>query len=304
MRNFLPLWLLACLAFSLGRCCDAVAAEPPTIALINGQTLTADQLQLEFYLSQLPDKGSLSERMQVINKLIDRELVRQFLVERRIKTDPAVLDQKVADVERIITQRGEKPEDVLNRLHLTKEQLRELFAVNAAWDAYLEAMVTRPQMQAEFDANRGVLDGTRVKASQIVIFVKPNASNEAWRQAEEQLEKVRHQIVTGEITFADAAKKYSQSPSGKNGGDLGEFEYTGRVDTAISKVAFNLQNQEVSLPFRTRFGVHLVQVHDRLPGQLSLEDVQGVIVAKLSERLWADVVLRERQKASIQVLAN
>ncbi len=87
------------------------------------------------------------------------------------------------------------------------------------------------------------------------------------------MEKIaaRHILVTNEYeakdllkllgdgkSFSELAQKFSKCPSGKNGGDLGEFTY-GRMVEAFSSAAFALKVDEISMPVRTRFGYHLIQ---------------------------------------------
>jgi peptidyl-prolyl cis-trans isomerase C len=59
-------------------------------------------------------------------------------------------------------------------------------------------------------------------------------------------------------TFEDMAKAFSKCPSGKRGGDLGEFG-RGRMVKSFEDAAFELNPGEVSKPVRTQFGYHLIQ---------------------------------------------
>jgi peptidyl-prolyl cis-trans isomerase C len=62
-------------------------------------------------------------------------------------------------------------------------------------------------------------------------------------------------------TFAELAQSFSKCPSGKRGGDLGEFG-RGRMVAPFDEAAFALQINEVSKPVRTRFGFHLIQRYE------------------------------------------
>jgi parvulin-like peptidyl-prolyl isomerase len=61
-----------------------------------------------------------------------------------------------------------------------------------------------------------------------------------------------------------------------------------------------MQPGEISEPFRTRFGVHLLTVTDRKPGDLSLEDVRGDVLAAMSRALWEQQAGEERARARIE----
>lgn len=59
-------------------------------------------------------------------------------------------------------------------------------------------------------------------------------------------------------TFVELAATFSKCPSGKRGGDLGEFG-KGQMVPSFEEAAFALQVNEVSPPVRTQFGYHLIQ---------------------------------------------
>jgi parvulin-like peptidyl-prolyl isomerase len=101
-------------------------------------------------------------------------------------------------------------------------------------------------------------------------------------------------------SFAEAARQHSTSPSARQGGDLGYFRFQGRMPAAIAAVAFALPVGEISQPFRSSFGAHLVTVTDRKPGDLSLEDVRADVLEAVSRALWDDQVRQERAGAAIE----
>ncbi len=58
--------------------------------------------------------------------------------------------------------------------------------------------------------------------------------------------------------FAQLAKKYSQCPSAKKGGDLGEFKQ-GVMLKAFDQVVFKKALLTVHGPVKTKFGFHLIE---------------------------------------------
>lgn len=60
------------------------------------------------------------------------------------------------------------------------------------------------------------------------------------------------------VSFESLARDFSTCPSGKDGGNLGEFG-KGMMVPAFEKAAFALMPGEVSEPVRTQFGFHLIK---------------------------------------------
>lgn len=69
--------------------------------------------------------------------------------------------------------------------------------------------------------------------------------------------------IEGGATFADLARKHSKCPSGKEGGDLGEFG-PGDMVPEFDKVVFKAPLGVVQGPVKTEFGYHLILVTKRV----------------------------------------
>lgn len=59
-------------------------------------------------------------------------------------------------------------------------------------------------------------------------------------------------------SFEDLARDFSECPSGKDGGNLGEFG-KGMMVPSFEKAAFQLLPGQVSEVVRTQFGFHLIK---------------------------------------------
>jgi len=78
---------------------------------------------------------------------------------------------------------------------------------------------------------------------------------------QEECEKIRKEIEAGE-DFAEMAKKHSQCPSGKDGGELGEFT-PGQMVAEFDQVVFKEETGKVHGPIKTQFGYHLIEITSR-----------------------------------------
>ncbi|MCG8532882.1 MAG: peptidylprolyl isomerase [Desulfovibrionales bacterium] len=79
--------------------------------------------------------------------------------------------------------------------------------------------------------------------------------------SEDTCNELKARIVGGE-EFAEIAKEYSKCPSGRRGGELGEF-FPGQMVPEFDAVCFNEAVGVVHGPVQTQFGYHLVEVTER-----------------------------------------
>jgi parvulin-like peptidyl-prolyl isomerase len=86
---------------------------------------------------------------------------------------------------------------------------------------------------------------TKIRASHILV------------EKQSQALKVAEELKAG-ASFSDLAKKYSTCPSGKRGGDLGQFG-RGKMVKEFEQAAFALKPGQVSEPVKTQFGYHIIK---------------------------------------------
>ena len=101
----------------------------------------------------------------------------------------------------------------------------------------------------------------KIKASHILIMhneSRDSRSDITKDKAKKNIDLIYKSVVDGEITFGDAAVKHSDCSSAESGGDLGEFG-KGMMVKSFEDVAFSLKIDEVSKPFESEFGYHIVK---------------------------------------------
>ena len=80
-------------------------------------------------------------------------------------------------------------------------------------------------------------------------------------RSKEACEKLKSEIEAG-ADFAKIAKEHSLCPSGKSGGDLGEFGQ-GQMVREFDEVIFTGEIGKVHGPVKTQFGYHLIEIISR-----------------------------------------
>ena len=80
-------------------------------------------------------------------------------------------------------------------------------------------------------------------------------------ETEDACQQLKDQIEAG-ADFGDMARQHSQCPSGKQGGDLGEFGQ-GQMVPEFDEVVFSGEVGKVHGPVKTQFGYHLLEIVSR-----------------------------------------
>jgi len=99
----------------------------------------------------------------------------------------------------------------------------------------------------------------QVRASHILIRLPKNPKPQDTLKAYNKIQQVRDRVLKGE-NFNKVAKEVSQDPSAKeNGGDLGYFSAFQMIYDFEDR-AFKTKQGEVSEPFRTQYGYHILTI--------------------------------------------
>ncbi|MDA0363308.1 MAG: peptidylprolyl isomerase [Bacteroidetes bacterium] len=114
------------------------------------------------------------------------------------------------------------------------------------------------------------LIGTEVELAQIII--EPKVSPQAEQDAIDRLNQLRDRILGGS-SFATMAILYSEDPgSNRNGGEYKGIK-RGIFVKEFEAIAFNLRPGEVSAPFRTEYGFHIVQLQVKRGEELDFRHI-------------------------------
>ncbi len=139
-----------------------------------------------------------------------------------------------------------------------------------------------------------------LRARHILVRVRPDALPKDTLAAFNKLLEARNRIVAGE-DFASIARKYSEDPSAKqNGGDLGWFKAFKMV-YPFENAAYTTEVNEVSQPFRTSFGYHIVQPTASRIAQGSVQIAHIMIALKQKD---SSIIAEEKIKEVRALLAK
>jgi len=286
----------------------AAPAAPATAdapaAVVNGETITVAEVeallkQLGPSPTALPEATRREQMRDALAALMDDLLVDQFLRTNSAAVAPAAVEQKMAELAEALKKEKDSPTvaEFCKRTNQTEADLRKNLARSLRWEGYVAAQVGDADLRRYYAENKDFFDKTYVRASHIALHVPPDmpAVEVAKRQA--QLSALKADIAAGKMTFEAAAAQFSECPVSKDrGGDLGWFSRKLDVEEVIARTAFGLPVGQVSDVVQSGWGLHLLKVTDRKPGETSdfdkvKEDVRGLYGAELRERLLVQLRL-------------
>ncbi|MFT3979273.1 MAG: peptidylprolyl isomerase [Ferruginibacter sp.] len=146
-----------------------------------------------------------------------------------------------------------------------REGIRDMKLAQAMRDKIVsDVRITPNEVKAYFDnipADSLAFYESEVEVGQIISL--PKATREAEEYAIEQLKDYKRQIENGK-DFRSLAAAYSEDPGSKDAGGQYEVNRTaGVMDPTWIAKAFALKEGQVSNPFKTKFGYHIIQMVSR-----------------------------------------
>ena len=225
------------------------------------------------------------------NKLYAHQAMQDSTI---VVSDAEISNMTDQQVSRMVSQIGSM-EKLLDFYRKEDEQgLRdELFKINkerrlasVMQDKIIEEVEITPEEVREF-FNRIPEDerpkfGDEVEIAQLVI--KPEVPKEEEDKVVERLNEMRADILDG-ASFATKAVLYSEDATSSRGGQM-TITREDPLDKDFKQVAFSLRAGEVSKPFKSEFGYHIIQL-DKVRGQ-KLDIRHIIIIPKVTEATVAD----------------
>ena len=227
MKNIFLFILALGLTFNLFGQTDAIIME------IDGKPVTKSEF-LQIYLKNNNDPKYDKETMDEY-----MELFRKFKL-------------KVAEAEAL-------GYDTVPRLKKELEGYRKQLATPYLTDSSMNQIMVKESYDRVSE---------EIRASHILLRLNPDVIPKDTLLAYNRLIKMRKEIMDGkDFEMVAKGKSGSEDPSVKdNGGDLGYFTAFQMV-TPFEDAAYTTPIGEVSMPIRTKFGYHIIQVVDKRPAR-------------------------------------
>jgi len=217
-------------------------------------------------------------RCQLLGKLMEDKLYAHHAIQDSIEISVEEIYSTVDQIIDNFTQQLGSIEEVLKFYNKEDESAfrQEIFEINKIQklSSIMQAKivedveVTPEEVRIFFESipkNELPTFGTELEISQIVI--EPEVSEEEKNRIVNQLKTFREDVLERGSSFASKAILYSQDPGSRaTGGKYTLHRKRPRMVKEFRDEAFSLEEGEISQPFKTDFGWHILKV-DKIRGQ-------------------------------------
>lgn len=202
---------------------------PWPAAIVNGHIIWLDELNARAALLDGFNEDQMKERL-AFNNLVEDQLINDSLQQYNLSVPEELLNQQLAE-------------------------LSSKFANQQAFQNYL-------QTQYALNLNVFVNDILQPYLKRLILQKYLAADPQALAQAEAKAQHLREQLLAGELTFAEAAKAYSDDRlSAEQGGSLGWFMW-GSMLPEFEASLRTLKVGEISQPILSNYGYHLIRLDE------------------------------------------
>ena len=253
---------------------------------------------IAIWLKRLATRSLASYPIAVARYEAAKHLVNRHLIFTAISDDTKISESQVvfelSKFEDRLAEVNKTLDQYLADNKLSRKELVYEIRWRLAWAKYLKKKLTEKRLESYFRKYRRKFDGTKMRVAHI-LFADSDSSMQ-------QAQIVREKVMTGEISWNDAAKKCSiAKTSADNGGEIGWITYDGPMVPEFCKAAMKLQNEEISEPVKTNFGIHLIKCLAVEPGEIDAKNASERIRTDATNYLFNSIADKQRSAAKIDI---
>jgi len=231
------------------------------------------------YLEIAGSGGSIKDvtRCQILGKVMEDKLYAHQAVQDSLKvTDSEVktmmderlnyMVEQIGSMEKVVSYYKKDSEeefrtyffDILKEQKLTSEMQKKI----------VDEVGITPEEVRNFFKTIPTADlpvfGAEMEVAQIVVI--PKVSEAEKKKVIDKLKEFKKEIQEGSSSFATKAVLYSQDPGSRATGGFYKMNRKTQFVKEFKEVAFSLAQGEISEPFETDFGYHIIYV-EKIKGQ-------------------------------------
>lgn len=254
--------------------------------------VVGDEVILKSEIDQLVEHQRYSSRFGFDEKSF-RESVMNEMISGKVLYYAALHDSTISvsddEVQRILDNRINSiiqqvgSEDKFEEMYNTtvsdlKKQYRSdikksLFIERIKSKQIRKVSVSRDDVEQFYEDYKDSLPPVKasVELSQLVIGFSDKALNET--KSAEFLKDLKSRIVNNDISFEDAAEKYSHDEASRS--KMGNIGLTNRGDLVADyeRAAYNLNAGDISDPVKSPFGYHLIRLNEKIGEKINTSHI-------------------------------
>lgn len=291
-------------AYGQGKTIDEiVAVVGDEIILFSDIQIQKNQLKQQGYAGTLSDcdvlEEILFEKLMLNQSKIDSLEVTDDMVNVELEKRLAVFIRQIGSIEKLEEYYGKSIREIREEFF---DVLKDQILVQRMQGTIADGLNVTPQDVSEFYSSIPTdslpFINASVELAQIVKY--PEISREETDRVRNRLREFKQQAESGKEEFETLAALYSEDPgSSAKGGDLG-MQPRGTWVPEFDAVAFNLKDGEVSAPFKTEFGWHIMQMIERRGEMYSANHILLVLKTSSTELTQAQAELDSIRKLVVR----
>ena len=283
---FVPFFLLFNIAYCLEKL-DGIAAVVGDEVILLSDLNAYTAIRLNNLGNTLDTHDTLSLKRKFLNEMIDGKIL---LVHGKKDSTISVTDEDVEEATtnhiNMILKQNNLTLDSLEK-ELFRQQgislvkfkndarkiIREQLIKQKVQQTYLyNIKITRKDVENFYKDYKDSLPdlGESVYLSKLVIENTP--SEKIKQQAYDKILKIKQKLDNGE-DFSECARKFSESPDASEGGNIGFISKGTLNEIKFEEEAFSLNVGQISEPFETRLGFHIIKVLEKRDQQVNIQQI-------------------------------
>ncbi len=257
----------------------------------------ADQIRVRGYTPEKESKMLFKVREDILNQIIDEKLADQEIERYGIVVSKKEIDNTIERIKKANFSSDEELREALGKEGLSIEEYRKrikeqkLRAKLVNIEIKSKIVITKEDIKSYYKDHIDKYIGEEKYHLRNIILKVRRLDGEAEKiGVKKKIDAILIKLKEGE-RFEVMAGKYSESPSAKDGGDLGLFKID-ELSQQLQKIVKGMKAGEFTSVIDTEQGYQIFFVQDiiRSPGK-SLEDVS----TEIQEKLYYEIVNKKYQ---------
>ncbi len=293
------------------------------VAVVNDDVITLIELNkvVKPYIEKIRTLGYLPDkekqliykvRESMLDRLIDEKIEDQEIKREKVEVSEHQVDQAIEKIKETNYYTDEDLRAGLAKEGLTMEEYRKqikeqiLRAKLVSLNVKSKIVITKEDIKAYYEKHLDQYGGKKKYHLRNIIMTVPDPTDSNKQlDIKTEMDEIFKKLKAGQ-SFEDLAKKYSQSPTASDGGDLGLFDFDSlspQLQEAINKIKPG--GFTPVLDTDQGFQIFYLQKIVKTPGKplkAVSPEIERILYDKTTDQKYRDWIQSLREKAVIKII--